>query len=221
MKSTVVASYLGFYTNLQGYTAHPLHLAAHSHRYAHSCRCGLQGRQHNVMGISSLVVCDPTIHMHCLLKKIFWPICNWNCGHECKITHFHNWHDPAVAIQGQLWQLRCLLPQIVKFVFNTVAMQKKSYRIFQFGWVYTQVFKVHSLANCLYNQMCKSVLLEVITLRTKASLACTMSMAILNVQAPLPQHSVEVEVVVHKLNGCTSPLSDQHHCSDTPPFCFG
>ena len=28
-----------------------------------------------------------------------------------------------------------------------------------------------------------------------------MSMAILNVQVPLPQHSVEVEVVVHKLNG--------------------
>ena len=50
-----------------------------------------------------------------------------------------------------------------------------------------------------------------------------MSMAILNVQVPLPQHSVEVKVVVgvvHELNGCTSPLGHQHHCSDIPPLCF-
>ena len=71
--------------------------------------------------------------------------------------------------------------------------------------MHTQVFKVYTLANCLYNQMCRSVFLEVIT---KASLACTMSMAILNVQVPLPQHSVEVEVMGVL---CISLMDVHHH----------
>ena len=97
MKSTVVASYLGFYTNLQGYTTHPLHLAAHSHRYAHSCRCGLQEKQHNEMGITSLAVCDPTRHA-LSAKKILPGTYAIEIVHmNARITDFHNWHDPAAA----------------------------------------------------------------------------------------------------------------------------
>ena len=86
--------------------------------------------------------------------------------------------------------------------------------------MHTQVFKVHTLANCLYNQMCRSIFLEIIT---KASLACTMNMAILNVQVPLPQYSVEVEVMGVL---CISLMDAHHHWmisitvrSDTPPLC--